>query len=346
MKRMLILYFISIVLSLNAAIITVDNKYPSIGDFTTLQDAYYATNPGDTIYVYPSQDSYSSISLSKQLTILGAGFGYEYYEQGIHTSRLGGVTLNDGSEYSVIQGLHTSTISIYADYVTIQNNLSYSTITIDADNCLIKQNDLYRITVSENHEGNQIIGNKIEGTADCISVYDNNTVRICNNILQCNAAVNGKCIGTYSNVSIVIANNVLKSNGYAISAGGDCHAYNNIICYGGCSGYIFEYNLSGSSYPSGGSNITGVYLPSVFVDYENEDFHLKAGSPAIDAGHPSAGFNDLDGSRNDMGIYGGPTPYKDIHNKPGIPTIYEFLADEIVIENGTLDVQIKATTGE
>jgi len=37
-----------------------------------------------------------------------------------------------------------------------------------------------------------------------------------------------------------------------------------------------------------------------------EDFHLLPGSPAIDAGDPDPAFNDPDGSRNDMGAYGGP----------------------------------------
>jgi hypothetical protein len=34
------------------------------------------------------------------------------------------------------------------------------------------------------------------------------------------------------------------------------------------------------------------------------DFHLKPGSPAIDAGDPS--IKDPDGSRSDMGLFGGP----------------------------------------
>ncbi|KPL07727.1 hypothetical protein AMJ86_03215 [bacterium SM23_57] len=36
------------------------------------------------------------------------------------------------------------------------------------------------------------------------------------------------------------------------------------------------------------------------------DFHLRTGSPCIDAGNPAPEYNDPDGSRNDMGVYGGP----------------------------------------
>jgi hypothetical protein len=36
------------------------------------------------------------------------------------------------------------------------------------------------------------------------------------------------------------------------------------------------------------------------------DYHLAFGSPCIDAGNPAAEYNDPDGSRNDMGAFGGP----------------------------------------
>ena len=44
----------------------------------------------------------------------------------------------------------------------------------------------------------------------------------------------------------------------------------------------------------------------LFTDPENLDFTLQPGSPAIDAGDPDPAFDDVDGSRNDMGIFGGP----------------------------------------
>ena len=41
-------------------------------------------------------------------------------------------------------------------------------------------------------------------------------------------------------------------------------------------------------------------------DPGNDDFHLQPGSPCIDAGYPDKIVNDVDGTRNDMGAYGGP----------------------------------------
>jgi hypothetical protein len=45
-----------------------------------------------------------------------------------------------------------------------------------------------------------------------------------------------------------------------------------------------------------------------FVNYP-DDLSLESGSPLIDAGPSSSDWEDLDGSRNDIGMYGGPTAF-------------------------------------
>ena len=41
-------------------------------------------------------------------------------------------------------------------------------------------------------------------------------------------------------------------------------------------------------------------------DYSNDDLSLGSGSPAIDAGSTASVYDDVDGTTNDMGAWGGP----------------------------------------
>ena len=65
-----------------------------------------------------------------------------------------------------------------------------------------------------------------------------------------------------------------------------------------------QYNLlwEGDQTRGGVINRDGIYAAP---DFLNDNWHLKASSPAIDKGPPDARYNDHDGSRNDIGMYGG-----------------------------------------
>ena len=43
-----------------------------------------------------------------------------------------------------------------------------------------------------------------------------------------------------------------------------------------------------------------------FLQETADDFRINNSSPCVDAGHPDIQYNDTDGTRNDMGIFGGP----------------------------------------
>ena len=71
----------------------------------------------------------------------------------------------------------------------------------------------------------------------------------------------------------------------------------------GCDQAPIQFSLHQGDAPEGTGNLNADPL---FADPDNGDYALGEGSPAINAGDPSATWNDVDGSRNDMGHTGGP----------------------------------------
>jgi len=355
---------------LYAAIITVDNKYPSVGQYKNLQEAYDAANDGDSIYVYPSKQSYSSLTISKRLTISGS--------IGVETSTVGSLSLTVGSAGSIIDSLNIGGIYIYSKDNTIRNNANTGDIKIysenqvikqnkncgdigiyannqlfmnnvcgkvyiDADNVIIKQNKTSRMTISGGHENNEVLQNEIEYNNSGYSLYINKSNRaiIKNNIIKNTenySSIYGNVLNIDSLCNISIINNILydNDNDETINLSSETHAFfvNNIIYSGRVSSLgEYHYNLfCGTDYsPTSNNNIYG-------NPYFTNGYHLNSRSPAIGAGQ-----NGID-----MGIYGGDTPYVDnwADSSSILPIITQLKAEPIVAE-GTqgLEIRIKANAG-
>jgi len=139
MKRTLLFALLTLVATVSAAsaaIITVDNKIPSAGDYSTLQTAHDAASGGDTIYALPSGVPYAAITVTKQLHIMGTGFDHPGAD--LKTTWMSGTILfNPGSDGSTLEGFGRKDLN--EDYF----------ITIDANNIAIKNNNLKGIVVNE-----------------------------------------------------------------------------------------------------------------------------------------------------------------------------------------------------
>ncbi|MCL6584405.1 MAG: right-handed parallel beta-helix repeat-containing protein [bacterium] len=100
--------------------------------------------------------------------------------------------------------------------------------------------------------------------------------------------------------SPVIKNNIITQNGYGI-----CAIYSAApeISYNDVWGNGQDYNqqTGGLAAPGPGD----ISADPLFVNPDEGDYHLDLLSPCIDAGDPNPIYNDPDGSRNDMGLYGG-----------------------------------------
>jgi parallel beta-helix repeat protein len=160
-------------------------------------------------------------------------------------------------------------------------------------------------------QNNQITGNQFLG----IYLSDFSQAKIINNTLYEN-----KIVGIYiyqcgdnNNPSVMAKNNIItrtkKTNGASgFGIGGDC-----LYDAGKLNNDSFTYNLiweNEGDHTSCGTNelcenfIGRINADPKFINPQEGDFHLKAESPAINSGDPN--ISDPDGSRSDMGVYGGP----------------------------------------
>jgi len=164
---------------------------------------------------------------------------------------------------------------------------------------------------------NRIIRNGVWGNYFGVAIESANAV-ILNTIIVYNSrrGNGGRAIRSGHGTSTILNNSVIYANTSGnldegpFVINGEIQILNSIIRTN--SGEIDrKLFIMSASY----SNIEGLdsWLSSGnidsdprFVDAESGDFHLLPDSPGIDAGHPGDEYRDVDGSRNDMGIYGGP----------------------------------------
>ena len=177
-----------------------------------------------------------------------------------------------------------------------------------------------------------IVNNQIRLGEPAIGIECSNSSNpvIANNYLLGNTrslwAIKGNRAGL-----LTITNNIIKGHATAIfndtrGTPGTALIENNIILDNGIALRCEEdasiessYNLfwnNGGNYAGCSAGQGDLEAGPIFHAPETEDFRLKEESPAIDAGDPEPQYDDIDGSRNDIGIYGG--PYAEVGGRLGV----------------------------
>jgi nitrous oxidase accessory protein NosD len=194
---------------------------------------------------------------------------------------------------------------------------------------------------------NIFLGNRSDNRGSALWMVNSNNVRLEGNLFQGNtrsSSATGNPAGLQiSNSQFSFFNNVVAlgdSDGLRLEDGSIGTLENNIFYKNGSSGQGFGLvdtaNPSNSKIASnlffddaqGSLQIGGTVLTAseandlsstdqifnntegdpLFANVSGNDFHLQPGSPAIDAGDPDPAFDDLNGTRNDQGVFGGPDP--------------------------------------
>jgi len=297
----------------------------------TIQESEVNENVIDGVRLFDSsratiQDSKISGNHKGGVILVGSSQATMQKTQ-ISGHNIGGIILFDSSR-ATIQNSEISRNHFSGIYL---GDFSQATI----QNSQISENQKYGINTNyggygifligdsqANIQNNQINGNQLDG----IYLVDFSQATIINNSLYKNkvAGINIYQCGDH-NPSVTAKNNIITNTiknddgTFGFGIGGFC-----LHEQGKLNNDTFAYNLiwgnEGDNTGCGGEelceNFTGrINADPKFVNPEGGDFHLQPGSPAIDSGDPE--IKDPDGSRSDMGVYGGPGVCSSDPNLPG-----------------------------
>lgn len=308
-------------LKAEAAIIRVPLDYP------TIQSAVGVAKAADTVLV--SSGTYygqiimkSGVTLKSEagpaVTILdgqGADILYADYRYDARGFKIDG--------FSIINGrnglLAKSTNDITVVNNIIKNNSEYgicveTVSTITVINNIISNNTLYGIRAYTFWGAGKIVNNIIKNNSNGGIWIDGwgsaAALEVANNVIYGNLW-NGAGVpdggGLYiCNVNPGIRNNIIFNNRGQFAG---VRGYN--------SGMSLEYNdvWNNTAYnvQNGNPNyyscppaIASISADPLFVDLSGNNYHLILDSPCVNAGNPGSQYNDLNGTRNDLGYHGGP----------------------------------------
>lgn len=224
----------------------------------------------------------------------------------------------------------------------IENNY-FNNVLIDVinSNSTIRNNVIdnsnFKSISSRNESNSTIIGNTLTGTlevSNASAVVRNNKLitrpptgeigiilgSALNSSISNNIIVDSTRFGTgifmENSSNISVTNNTILSHGKGITEKNSTATFFNNIISGNSNFGIQISNTSklnyndvwGNYFNYGGIDpgVNDISQNPLFVDSTKGNFRLSSLSPCINTGNPDIKYNDLDGTRNDIGAYGGP----------------------------------------
>ncbi len=295
----------------------------SDADYTSIQAAIDEAYDGDTILVndgiYPGTIDFMGKSITvkskngyKHTILDGDGYGpvvsitaKTFGNSPISNPTLEGFTIKNGAgDYGGGIYCDTNTSPLITNNKIVDNSADFGggiycesksspTITqniIAHNTALYHGAGIYAEASGLILQNNTIFKNSAGENGGGIAAYINSSMLLVNNTFTQNTAVDygaGIYSDEASNTSII--NTILWNDGVEL-AGVDP----NIIS---------SSNIKNEAFAGSNGNIS---LDPLFINPNQENFHLMMDSPCRDAGNPAAQYNDRDGTPNDMGADGGP----------------------------------------
>jgi hypothetical protein len=336
---------LAMLLVLSSAMATIRTVSPVAGaaQFTDIPTAYAVAQNGDTILIGPGNYVNVSVNCQKRLYWLGAGWDQVVW------SHVGAIPLffQSGANRSVVEGIKFDSpgswgLYLYnpVDSITIrrchvscgfQAAVGYETGHLTIEDCVLISASNYDVFCAGSLTGPLVVRNSVLTFSVGVGA-------------AALAGVNGGAVEVYNNVFV----NVRTPFSYSGSA--QVIGLNNLFYDWGASpgwgtlpaGSAFEYTASDNSgpgaFPANFANNINLGANNPFVNYStannyifnSSDFtlnNLAGGLACTNTGYPS--ILDLDSTRSDIGIFGGPKPWV-IYGIPAYPFALTLNIDPLV----------------
>lgn len=331
--------------SANSAIINVDNNANRpAGYYESLPLALNAANPGDTIYLYPSNTSYGTITINKRIHLFGSGFDGTLG----NVSRIDYLTFDTATSPASNPSGSTLMGLTFTYYISC-NKSNITNITISGN---YFHNTSSSINLGNNTSTWLIYNNLLRGYID---INNNNSIVITNNIFTGN---DYRPIRSSSSSSVIISHNLFMRFEYMNTVHNAIIKDNIFVCIGNHNSTHYSMNtfynnlswkttLAPYNLPPEGNTGSG-NISNQNPDFESplasntdyfdmsKDYRLKSTSPGKNAAS--------DGT--DIGPYGGNKPFV-WGGTFSIPKITEVNVTNPVINQSTpLNVNVKANNAD
>jgi len=303
--------------------------------YTKLDSALVHAQNGDTIYIPGGYYSCSIVNLSKQLHIIGVGHNPDSTTATVSTHITNGpLFIHPGAGGGSLTGVYWENSLWFYDNVS---------------NYTVMRCNIYNLSFTANTASNNVfIENVIRLGLNCGNAQSS---VFYNNVIEGGVSFTGENTVFKNNIFLLTGNYLLTGQNYFTTFENNiflCFIFHNTYNYNGTYN-IFNNNLfsdfniafpfiQNQSTSVGNNNIGNQPLNTVFINsnggmfYYSHDYHLQPTCPGKNAG--------TDGT--DIGIYGGPFPWKD-GSVPFNPHIQSKYIDAATDPSGNLDVNIKVS---
>ncbi len=357
-KQLFLVAFVLMNFFSYAAVITVSNNPNSPGQYSDLQTAIDAAVAGDIIYVHGSLVSYGSVTITKQLSLIGDGALPNKSLQMPTTidNITFGFTTNGSSNggNSSVTGCRIGTLSANGFTNAINQSFGLSGITL-------RRNRIFNISIGSNSASynNYTFQNNVIS-----SINSGNGGSRAGNMLIIHNIISGGINGLepLTGGSNVISNNVINGG---VGSNKQCVFANNIFYNSTVSGNTnnsFTKNIffsplvtiNQASFEGSANTFSGnIYNQDpLFTSFEIASIVLSYSYTAPTAG-PFANYRLLAASPGkNLGIYGGTTPFVEgattdsrfrYFPAPAFPQMLEMnILNTTLPTNGTLNINFTA----